>query len=92
MKKKFKPIPKFRNEDEEAEFWTTHDFTDYIDISKAKRTTFSHLKLTTKSIPIRFPVGMIERLKIMSLRRGIPYQSLIKIFLAEKIEKELPKF
>ncbi len=79
MKKKLKLIPKFKSEKEEREFWQTHDSTQYVDWSKAKRgISFPNLKLTTKPITLRLPVGMIDRLKIEAHKMDIPYQSLIK--------------
>lgn len=79
MIKTFKPIPHFRTEAEEREFWQTHDSTEYLDWSKAKRgIRFPNLKLTTKPITLRLPVSMIDRLKIEAHKMDIPYQSLIK--------------
>ena len=85
MKKK---IPKFKNEDEERDFWAEHDSTDYIDWSKAQRAIFPNLKPSTKTISLRLPESMIEELKLLANKRDVPYQSLLKIFLAEKIEEE----
>lgn len=79
MSKIFKPIPHFRSEEEERKFWQTHDSTDYVDWSKAKRgIMFPNLKLTSRPITLRLPVSMIDRLKIKAHRMDIPYQSLIK--------------
>lgn len=89
MPKKLKPIPKFKNEDEEREFWATHDSTEYIDWSKAKEVIFPNLKPTTKSISLRLPEYLLARIKQLANARDVPYQSLMKIFLAERIEKEL---
>lgn len=86
---KLKKIPKFKSEAEEAEFWATHDSTEYIDYSKAKRVVFPNLKPSTKTISIRLPESLIEHLKLLANKRDIPYQSLLKIFLAEKVEEEL---
>ena len=88
MKKKRK-IPHFKNEKEERKFWASHDSTEYIDWPKAKRVKFPELKPSEKSISIRMPQFLIEELKVLSNKRGIPYQSLLKQFLAERIEKEL---
>lgn len=80
--KKFKKIPHFRSEAEENDFWQTHDSTEYIDWSKAQRgVTFPNLKLTTKPITLRLPVGMIDRLKIEAHKIDIPYQALIKQYI-----------
>jgi len=84
-----KQIPKFKNKDEEREFWATHDSTDYIKWDKAEKITFSNLKPSVKKISLRLPETMIEELKLLANKRDVPYQSLLKIFLAERIEKEL---
>ena len=84
-----KRIPKFKNEDEEREFWASHDSAEYIDWGKANRVTFSNLKPSTKKISLRLPESMLEELKLLANKRDVPYQSLLKIFLAERIEKEL---
>jgi len=86
MKKK---IPKFKNEDEEREFWATHDSTDFIYWKKAKRTLLPNLKPPVKTISLRLPESMLEELKLLANKRDVPYQSLVKIFLAERIEEEL---
>ena len=87
MKKK--NIPKFKNEQEERRLWGTHDSTQYIDWSKAKKVIFSELQPSTKSISLRLPASLIEELKLLAHKRDVPYQSLMKIFLAEKIKEEL---
>ncbi len=84
-----KLIPKFKNEDDEREFWAAHDSTDYINWSRAERITFSNLKPSVKKISLRLPESMLEELKLLANKRDVPYQSLLKIFLAERIEKEL---
>ena len=86
---KLKSMPKFKTEDEEREFWSTHDSTEYIDYSKAKRTLFPNLKPTTKTISIRLPESLIEKLKVLANKRDVPYQSLLKVLLAEKVDEEL---
>ena len=85
MSKKLKPVPRFRNEGEEREFWETHDSTDYVDWSKAKRVSFPNLKLSTQSISLRLPQGLLDRIKIAANKRDVPYQSLIKVWLAERV-------
>jgi predicted DNA binding CopG/RHH family protein len=87
MAKKLKPIPKFANEAEERAFWETHDSTDYLDLSKARRAVFPNLKPSTVRISLRVPVSLLERIKIAANKRAVPYQSLIKVWLAEKVEK-----
>ncbi|MFH1613396.1 MAG: BrnA antitoxin family protein [bacterium] len=83
-----KKIPEFRSEEEEFEFWSTHDSTEYIDYSKGKKVVFSNLKPSMKTISIRLPEFLIAHLKVLANKRDIPYQSLTKIFLTERIEKE----
>lgn len=88
MSKDLKPIPHFKSEDEEREFWQTHDSTEYVDWSKAKRgVRFPNLKLTTKPITLRLPVSMIDRLKIEAHKMDIPYQTLIKKLIFDGIAK-----
>jgi len=84
-----KRAPKFKNEDEEREFWATHSPLDYFDVSKAKKVAFPNLKPSVKSISIRLPESMLMNLKMMANKRDVPYQSLLKMFLAERIEAEL---
>jgi predicted DNA binding CopG/RHH family protein len=88
MSKKLKPIPDFRNEPEERAFWETHDSTDYVDWSKAQRVRLPNLKLSTTSISLRLTQSTLERIKIAANRRDVPYQSLIKVWLDEKLEAE----
>jgi predicted DNA binding CopG/RHH family protein len=85
MKRKLKPIPTFANEAEERQFWETHDTTDYVDWSKAVRVKFPNLKPTTKAISLRLPLSMLNDIKIQANKRDVPYQSLIKVWLAEKL-------
>jgi predicted DNA binding CopG/RHH family protein len=87
-KKKLKPIPNFRTEAEERKFWETHDSTDYVDWSKAKPVQFPNLKLSTTAISLRLPQGLLDRIKIAANKRDVPYQSLIKVWLAEKVDTE----
>ncbi len=84
-----KQLPKFKNEDEEREFWAAHDSTEFINWHQAERITFSNLKPSVKKISLRLPESMLEELKLLANKRDVPYQSLLKIFLAERIEKEL---
>ena len=87
--KKLKPIPQFKNEDEEAEFWATHDSTEYINWSKAAiNPVFPNLKPSTKTITIRVPQSLLDSLKLIANKKDVPYQSLVKIFLDEKIKEE----
>lgn len=86
MSKQLKPIPEFATEAEEREFWLTHDSTEYVDWSKAERALFPSLKPSTQSISLRLPVSLLERIKVEANKRDVPYQSLMKVWLAEKIE------
>lgn len=86
-----KKIPKFKSEDAERKFWAKHDSAEYVDWQKAKRAVFSNLKPSTKTISLRLPQTMLEELKLLANKRDVPYQSLLKIFLSEKIENEFYK-
>jgi predicted DNA binding CopG/RHH family protein len=88
MRKADKRIPKFKNEDEEREFWATHSPLDYFDSKKLKRASFSKLKPSLKSISIRLPEDMLAELKILANKKDVPYQSLAKIYLARQIALE----
>lgn len=90
-KQKLKPIPTFSTEDEEAEFWNTHDSTDYIDWSKAKLAVFPNLKPSTQTISIRLPKFLLAELKSLANKRDVPYQSLLKILLADAVKREWKK-
>lgn len=80
-----KAVPRFKTEAEERKFWETHDSTDYIDWSKAERVRLPNLKPSTTAISIRLPVGLLEQIKVAANKRDVPYQSLIKMWLAEKV-------
>ena len=86
MKKK---IPKFKNEAEERLFWQQHNSSEYLDWSDAEGTVLPKLKPSTRSISLRLPESMIEELKMLANKRDVPYQSLLKIFISEKIDAEL---
>jgi len=88
MKNTLKKIPKFKSEAEELEFWSRHDASEFLDLSQAKRVIFPNLKPTVKLISIRLPDSLIDRLKTLANERDIPYQSLIKQFLFEKVKEE----
>ena len=83
-----KQIPEFKSEDSEREFWAKHDSTDFIDWEAAQPRKFIQLKPTLRTISLRLPVSMIEDLKILANKRDVPYQSLLKVFLAERLEQE----
>lgn len=89
--KKFKKIPEFKNEDQEREFWATHDSTDYVDWSKAQEVIFPNLKPSTESISLRLPKFLLAEIKVLANKKDVPYQSLMKIFLSEKVSQELNK-
>jgi predicted DNA binding CopG/RHH family protein len=82
-------VPKFRSENKERAFWAKHDSTDFIDWRKAKRVILPNLKPSVKTISIRLPKMMLEELKVLANKRDIPYQSLLKMFLAERLKDEL---
>lgn len=84
-----KKMPKFKSEDQEREFWSSADSTEYVDWKKAKRMILPHLKPSNKKISLRLPQLMIEELKLLANKRDIPYQSLMKMYLAERIQHEL---
>ena len=85
MKKK---IPEFKTEDEERKFWAAADSTEYVEWSTAKRRKLVNLKPTLKTISLRLPASMIEDLKVLANSRDVPYQSLLKVFLAERLARE----
>ncbi len=86
-----KSIPQFESEDQERAFWAEKDSVEYIDWSKAEKTIFPNLKPTSKTISLRLPGFIIDELKVIAHKRDIPYQSLIKIFLKEKIDQEFSR-
>lgn len=88
---KIKPIPKFKNEDEERDFWAKHDTTEYFDTSKPLYMKFPNLKLSTRTITFRIPLSLYHDLKILANKKDVPYQSLLKIFLAEKVKEEFAR-
>ena len=86
-----KKIPTFKTEEEEQDFWTEHDSTEYLDWSEARRGVFPNLKPSTKTISLRLPETMLEELKLLANKKDVPYQSLVKVFLAERIDSEFQK-
>jgi predicted DNA binding CopG/RHH family protein len=86
MKKK---IPQFKSEQEERDFWQSHDSMEYVDWKKAERLTLANLKPSVKTISLRLPESMLEELKLLANKRDVPYQSLVKVFLSDRIEQEL---
>ncbi len=87
--KNIKSIPEFKNEDQERNFWAKNDSTEYIDWSKADKAIFPNLKLTTESISLRLPSSLLVRIKQLANEKDVPYQSLMKVFLSDRVKKEL---
>lgn len=85
--KNLKKIPKFKSSSDEVAFWQTHDSADYIDWSQAKRAIFPRLKPSTKTISLRLPESLLDEIRVMANKEDVPYQSLIKMLLAQAIEK-----
>ena len=86
MSKRRKLVPSFASEAEERAFWESHDSADYVDWSRAERVRFPNLKPSSKAISLRLPVDLLERIKTAANKRDVPYQSLIKIWLSEKVD------
>jgi predicted DNA binding CopG/RHH family protein len=86
--KRFKKIPKFKDEDAERQFWSKADSTEYIDWSQARKLVLPNFRPTLRTISLRLPESMIAELKLLANQRDVPYQSLLKVFLAEKIKEE----
>lgn len=85
MKKKTKPVPTFPTEAAERKFWESHDSADYVDWDRAERARLPNLKPSTTAISLRLPVSLLEQIKVAANKRDVPYQSLIKVWLAEKV-------
>ncbi|MDK9722894.1 MAG: BrnA antitoxin family protein [Rhodospirillales bacterium] len=86
MNKKRNPLPKFKKEADERAFWESHDSSGHVDWSKASRVRLPNLMPSTKAISLRLPVDLLERIKTAANKRDVPYQSLIKVWLAEKLD------
>ena len=86
MRRKLEPVPEFASEAEERRFWESHDSADYVDWSKAAVVRLPNLRPSTTSISLRLPVSLLEEIKVAAHKRDVPYQSLIKTWLAEKLE------
>lgn len=87
MNRNRKPLPAFESEADERAFWETHDSTDHVDWSAAERARLPNLKPSTRAISLRLPVMLLESIKVAANKRDVPYQSLIKMWLAEKVER-----
>lgn len=85
---KKRKLPEFKSEEDERKFWAAADSAEYLDWSSARRTKLVRLKPSLKTISLRLPVSMIEDLKVLANRRDVPYQSLLKVFLAERLASE----
>jgi predicted DNA binding CopG/RHH family protein len=83
-----KAVPKFRSEDAERKFWASHDSMDYVDWREARRATLPNLKPSSQTISIRLPKPMLDRLKLLANKRDVPYQSLLKMFVADRLKAE----
>jgi len=88
MNRPLKTVPKFANETEERMFWEQHDSTDYVDWTKAQRVILPNLKPTTKTISLRLPQHLLDSIKAAANSRDVPYQSLIKVWLQEKLHDQ----
>ena len=86
---KLKPRPTFKSEVQEAAFWASHDSTEYIDYSKSRRMVFPKLKPSTKTISLRLPKSLLDQLKTLANKRDVPYQTLLKLFVLERVQAEL---
>ena len=84
---KRKRVPKFASEQEEREFWETHDSSEYVDWAAAESVVMSNLKPSTKTISLRLPEGLLDSIKVEANKRDMPYQSLIKAWLAEDVKE-----
>jgi predicted DNA binding CopG/RHH family protein len=86
---KLKLRPTFKSEAQEAAFWTSHDSTEYIDYSKSRRMIFPKLKPSTETISLRLPKSLLDQLKTLANKRDVPYQTLLKLFVLERVQAEL---
>ena len=84
-----KKVPQFKSEQEEREFWGTADSSEYVDWDSARRLVLPNLKPTQKTISLRLPAMMLAELKRLANKRDVPYQSLLKVFLAERLDEEI---
>lgn len=89
MRKRYKQIPKFKSEDEERKFWTKADTSEYFDYDKAERVIFPNLRPSTRKISLRLPEWLIDGVKTLANAQDVPYQSLMKLFLSERVKREL---
>lgn len=88
MKKKPTKIPDFSREEEEFKFWSEHDMTEYLDLSTARKAKLPNLKPTSRTISLRLPISILDEIKQMANKRDVPYQSFMKVILADAIARE----
>ena len=86
--KKLKKRPTFKNDKQEEAFWASHDSTEYIDYSKSQRMVFPRLKPSTETISLRLPKSLLDQLKTLANKRDVPYQTLLKLFVFERVQSE----
>ena len=86
--RKVKARPKFKSEQQEADFWDSHDSTEYVDYSKGRRMVFPRLKPSTETISLRLPKSLLDQLKTLANKRDVPYQTLLKLFVLERVQAE----
>lgn len=86
--KKLKSVPKFRSDEEAGAFWMSHDAAEYLDLRKAQPVRFAKLRPSTATISLRLPQAMLEELRVLANEKDVPYQSLLKVYLAERIAEE----
>lgn len=87
--RKLKPKPMFKSNTQEAAFWASHDSTEYIDYSKSRRMVFPKLKPSTETISLRLPKSLLDQLKTLANKRDVPYQTLLNLFVLERVQAEL---
>ncbi|MBI1746715.1 MAG: BrnA antitoxin family protein [Acidobacteria bacterium] len=90
-RKQLKPIPRFKAEAEERAFWESHDTSDFINWTEGHLGFFPNLKPSTETISLRLPAGLLAELKILANKRDVPYQSLLKMYLAERVAREVAR-
>lgn len=86
---KLKKRPTFKSDEQEADFWASHDSTEYINYAKSQRVVFPRLKPSTETISLRLPKSLLDQLKTLANKRDVPYQTLLKLFVLERVEAEL---
>jgi len=89
--KKKKEIPAFKSEGEERDFWDSVDSTEYFEFNRKNKILFPNLKFSTESISIRLPKSLLDSIKVIANKKDVPYQSLIKIYLSDRVSKERSK-